>query len=298
MAGTLTAFDLSQLPPPSVVESLDFEAIMASMLADLRARDPLFTAIVESDPAYKLLEVTAYRELILRQRVNDAARRRLLAFAAGADLDQLAAFYGVQRLVLDAGDATATPPVAATYENDTALRIRVREHTMGSSAAGTASWYKFHAMSASAHIRDVAVDAPEGGVVRISVLGDTVSGAPSEETLAAVSEVALSAGVRALCHAVQVQAAEVVTVNVAANITLLPTAQQTVIGDMSAALRTAFEQARGLGWDVTESWLVARLQVPGVHSVQIVAPAGNVAIEPNQCAALGAVELTYIGRGA
>lgn len=298
MAGTLTAFDLAQLPPPAAVEEIDFEAILASMLADLRARDPAFTSTVESDPAYKVLEATAYREVILRQRVNDAARRRLLAFAAGADLDQLAAFYGMQRLVVTQADPTASPPVVAVYETDSAFRVRVRERIMGSSAAGTASWYKFHALTASPHVRDVAVDAPLGGVVRVSVMGDTTDGAPSAEALQAVTDVVTSNDVRALCHTVQVVPAELATVDVVANIRLQPTASASLIAEIEAALLAAFEQARGLGWDVTTSWLVARLQVPGVHSVELVQPAVNVAVAPNQCAALGTVALNYTGRGA
>lgn len=293
-----TLIDLSSLPAPGVVETLDYEAIASAMLADLRARDPSFTATVESDPAYKLIEVAAYRELIVRQRVNDASRRRLLAFAEGADLDHLAAFYGVQRLVVTPANPNAIPPTNAIYETDAAFRARVRERIMGSSAAGSAAWYRFHALSASGLIRDVAVDAPAGGMVRVSVLGNAGDGTPTAETMDAVRAVVLSDDVRVLCHQVTVVPAEIITVNVAANITLLPTANPAVIGDLEAILRAAFEQSRGLGWDVTASWLVARLQVPGVHSVQLVTPAASVAVAPNQCASLGAVTVAYTGRGA
>ena len=52
MAATsaISTLDLSLLPPPEVVEQLDYEAILAEMLADLRARDPVFDALVDSDP--------------------------------------------------------------------------------------------------------------------------------------------------------------------------------------------------------------------------------------------------------
>ena len=79
MAGSFTAVDLSRLVAPTVVETLDFETIFAAMLADLQARDSAFSALVESDPAYKILEVAAYRELLIRQRVNDAGRAVMLA---------------------------------------------------------------------------------------------------------------------------------------------------------------------------------------------------------------------------
>ncbi len=98
MSNTFTAIDLSQIPAPTVVEALDFESILAAMTDDLKARDSTFTALVESDPAFKILEVAAYRELLLRQRVNDAARAVMLAYATGSDLDHIGALFGVARL--------------------------------------------------------------------------------------------------------------------------------------------------------------------------------------------------------
>lgn len=100
MANAFTAVNLSKLPPPVVVEQLDFETIFAEMLADLQSRDPVFTALVESDPAFKILEVAAYRELLIRQRANESAKAVMLAFANDADLDQLGANVGVARLVI------------------------------------------------------------------------------------------------------------------------------------------------------------------------------------------------------
>lgn len=104
---SFTAIDLSQLPAPSVVEPLDYEQILGAMLADLKARDPSFDALVESDPAYKILEVAAYRELLIRQRVNDAGRSVMLAYATGSDLDHLGALMGVSRLVDDGEERKA-----------------------------------------------------------------------------------------------------------------------------------------------------------------------------------------------
>lgn len=120
MSTTFTALDLSLIAPPDVVEPLDYEIIFQEMLADLRLRDSSFDALVESDPAFKILEVCAYRELNMRQRVNDAARGVMLAYATGADLDQLGALFGVQRLSstiynsrLQIG-GTLSPPVTGT----------------------------------------------------------------------------------------------------------------------------------------------------------------------------------------
>ena len=83
---TDAAIDLSRLPAPTVVEAIDYEMVLAALKADLVARWPDYTADLESDPAIKLLEVAAYREVLLRQRVNDAARAVLVRTALAAVL--------------------------------------------------------------------------------------------------------------------------------------------------------------------------------------------------------------------
>src|SRR5438445_485309 len=99
-----SSLDLSLLPAPTIVEQIDFETIRSAMIADLQARLPSFDTVLESDPVVKLIEVAAYRELLLRQQFNDRARGLMLAYATGPDLDQLAALVGVARLVITPGD--------------------------------------------------------------------------------------------------------------------------------------------------------------------------------------------------
>src|SRR5574343_704490 len=103
--------NLELLPFPGIVEVLDFEEIRDAMLTDLQARDPAFSAILPSDPAYKVIEVCAYREVLIRQRVNDATQGVMLAYATGSDLDQIGANFEVLRLEVDPGDPEAVPPV-------------------------------------------------------------------------------------------------------------------------------------------------------------------------------------------
>jgi phage-related baseplate assembly protein len=85
------------MPLPNVVEKLSFEEIFSRMKEELVRRDESFTALIQSDPTIKILEVTAWRELLLLQRINEAAKTNLLKFATGNDLDNLAGFYGVER---------------------------------------------------------------------------------------------------------------------------------------------------------------------------------------------------------
>ncbi len=44
------------------------------------------TLELESEPATKLLQENAYRELLLRQRINEAAQAVMVAYAMGGDL--------------------------------------------------------------------------------------------------------------------------------------------------------------------------------------------------------------------
>ncbi len=91
---TFTAVDLSRLPAPTIVETLDFDTIYGQMLAALQALVPTFDATVESDPVIKLLQVAAYREMLLRARVNDAARAVMPAYTAANALAKLVTVDG------------------------------------------------------------------------------------------------------------------------------------------------------------------------------------------------------------
>lgn len=107
----MSAINLSLLPPPDVVETLSYESILAGhkqrLISLYPAADQAAIAAVltlESEPLTKLLEEMSYAELTLRARVNSASRAVMLASATGADLDNLAALFGVVRLVTDPGN--------------------------------------------------------------------------------------------------------------------------------------------------------------------------------------------------
>lgn len=153
--------DLSLLPPPDVVETLEFEAIYQEVVGVFRSHmGDQWTALLESDPVVKIMETIAYRELLMRARVNSAAKASLLAYAKGADLDNRAADYGVQRLTIRAADPDAVPPVAAVMEDDEALRYRTRLSLEALSVAGSRGAYEYHGLTASAELANVSVDSP------------------------------------------------------------------------------------------------------------------------------------------
>lgn len=84
----MAVIDLSQLPAPDVVETLDFETILAERKATLVSlyqedeQEAVARALtLESEPLVKYLEENAYREVILRQRINEAAQAGMVAYA-------------------------------------------------------------------------------------------------------------------------------------------------------------------------------------------------------------------------
>lgn len=279
MAGGFTAVDLSQLAVPDVVETLDFEAILAAMLADLRARDPEFDALVESDPAFKILQVAAYRETILRQRVNDAAKAVLLAYAGGADLDQIAANYNIARLVIDAGDPDAIPPVPPTLETDTSLRRRVQLSFEGFSTAGPVGAYIFHALGADPDVLDVSVASPAPGDVVVTVLSRQGDGTASSGLITAVDGVLSADQIRPLTDNVTVQSATIVNYTVDATLTLYPGPDAAVVeAAAEAELQKYIDAQQRLGRDVTLSGLYAALHRPGVQNVTLASPTADIAV--------------------
>lgn len=290
--------DLSQLPAPTVIEPLDYEQILSSLKADLGARYPAVAELLtlESEPLVKLLEVAAYREVLLRARVNDAARACLLAYAGGADLDHLAALLGVGRLVVAAGDPSALPPVPPTLEDDVRLRLRAQMALEGEAVAGSVGSYIFHALSASARVADVAVDSPTPGIVRVAVLATDAGGVPDAGLLDAVAGYLSAAERRPLTDDVQVEAATLAPYAIEAVLYCYPGPSPTpVLEAAQAAVARYVADHHRLGHDITRSGLYAALHQPGVQRVDLVAPAIDLAIGPRQAGRCTAMDITYGG---
>ncbi len=292
-----TAIDLAKLPSPEVVEQLDYEQILATMLSDLRNRDDQFTAIVESDPAYKILEVAAYRETLLRARINDASRAVMLAYARKSDLDNLAAFFGVERQLVDPGDNEVIPPVPPTYENDNRFRKRVQLSLEGHSTAGPVGSYVFHSLTASAQVKDVDISSPSPGEVVVTVLSDDGEGVPSNELLAAVEKTLNAEDVRPLTDHLTVQAADILTYQVEASLVLYTGPDSEIVrGVAKQAVTDYVIRHHLLGNDITLSGLYAALHQEGVQRVDLISPLNDFVVAPHQAAWCTKISITDGGR--
>ena len=279
-----TQVDLTRLPPPQIIDEPEFEDIVDEMRSDLRTRVPGFTAgQLESDPAVKLLEALAYREVLLRGRINRACRAVMLAHATGSDLDNIAALFGVKRQVVDEGDPQALPPRAPVYERDGRLRRRTQTALESFSTAGTVGGYVHHALSASPLVHDVAVSSPEAtpGTVRVAVMSTEGDGQPSAELLQTVRLALSHEDVRPLTDKVEVVKARRIATTVVGTLTLYRGPQSDLAVAAAKKSLTAFlAQQKRLGEPLTIDGLHAALRVEGVKKIALTSPSGN--IEPNE----------------
>ncbi len=280
--------DLKSLPAPAMIATVDAEAIIARMAASFIAWaqeehgvDVTGIVSLEGEPLAVQMQFYGFEEAQMRAAFNDVLKSNLIAFAAGADLDHVAADHGVARL---AG------------ETDDALRSRVVLADQGNSAAGPEEWYEFHARSASPDVADVAVYRTGAGPeIEIAVLSTAEGGVPSAELLALVSAVVTSPSVRSMNDIVSVVAATKITIDLAADIWLLPATPTAVFDGLEQGLRDALGAEGGIGFDVNRSWIEARLMVAGVAKVALVL-ADDVVVDDRTAARFGTITLTNRGR--
>lgn len=232
---------ITNLPKPQVLETLSFEALLTErkdrLLSLARAHyqttgehdklDSLTQALeLESEPMVKLLQESAYREILMRQRVNDAARAVMLPLAGGSDLDNLGALYGVYR----------SKAADQTLESDEPFRQRLLLAPKSLSTAGSKAAYKFHALSAgnladkievqSASdvelqvsyryasqknlVKDATVESPEPCVVNVNVLGFDTYGQLDSHAIMQITEHLSGDRIRPLGDRITVHPADIV----------------------------------------------------------------------------------------
>lgn len=292
-----SAIDLTKLPAPDIVETLDYEHILADMKRKLQVLDPHFSAWVASDPVIKVLEVAAYRELLLRARINDTCKALMLASATGADLDHLAAYMGVKRQLIDPGDAQAIPPVPPTYEDDERLRQRTQLSLEGHSTAGPIGSYVFHALAASAEVKDVDVASPRPGEVVVTLLSTEDQGVPSKALIQAVNAQLNREDVRPLTDLVRVQAADIHRYKIKADLMLYEGPDGEVVRQQSLQAIQAFtERHHLLGHDISLSGIYAALHQAGVQRVILHHPKQDLPLKPHQAAWCQSIQLQIGGR--
>ncbi|MBR7777373.1 baseplate J/gp47 family protein [Undibacterium rugosum] len=297
------SIDLSNLPVPDVVEPIDFETIYAERKAAFVALYPteqraeiVATLALESEPISKLLQENAYREMVWRQRVNDAARSVMLTFARGTDLDQLAGNFNVARLIVTPANANTFPPTPAVMETDDALRERALQAFEGLSVAGPRNAYIFHARSADGRVADASAISPAPAEVVVSILAVAGDGSAPDD-LVHVVELALNdENVRPVGDRLTVQAAKVVRYTIDATLYLDqgPEAEPILL-EARRRVDLYRNTLRRLGRHINRSAIIAALHAEGVKKVDLHAPLVDIVIDQTQAAYCFAVTIANGG---
>ena len=295
--------DLSQLPEPIVIEVVSFEAILAERKERFVSLNPAdkqdavrATLELESEPITKMLQENAYREMLLRQRINEGALAVMLAFAVDGDLDQIAANFHLERLELDKGNPLAVPPIPPTMESNDDLRARCQMAFEGLSVAGPRGAYIYHALSADGRVSDVSAESPAPCEVLVSVLSREGQGVASPDLLAKVTAALSDDDIRPLGDRLTVQSVEVVDYEVEAVLYYYP-------GPESEPIRAAAEKSlqayignqRRIGRDIRRSALYAALHVEGVQRVELLHPAADIVLNKQQAGYCTGYELSLGG---
>nr|WJJ54595.1 baseplate assembly protein J [Wolbachia pipientis] len=254
----------------NIIEKLSYEEIFSRMKEELVNRDTSFTALVESDPAIKILEVAAWRELLLRERINEAVKSNLLKFATGEDLGNLAEFYGVER---------------EKEEEDERFRKRIKAKIKGWSTGGSKEYYRYQALSADSRVKDALVESPIPGKVQISILSTQLSttGIVSEELLEIVKKQVTRDDIRVLTDTVTVIGCNITEIDIHSRMSISPIISKE---EIKKQFIEKFEASRRLGWNVTKSWIIANLFVDGVENVELIEPKEDIVVLGNECANL------------
>lgn len=265
--------DMSQIPLPDAVEVPSYAAILSDWKASYAAKMGVSVgSLDDNDPAVFLLEVGAYREMLLRQSVNDSVRNTLLSHAHGDGLDDLGAdpLYGdTDRLVIDEGDPDAVPPVLPTYESDTAYRARLAEAPNELSVAGPVGAYTSIARGAHGDVVDVRVTSPNPSEILVEVLHDSAD----PDILTAVYEALSDETVRPVGDRITVESAdkETATIEITVyvpdgpDLAVVQAASQARINSLVLPLAAKVRSGTVLSEGDMSSWLGACV-VEGVSS--------------------------------
>lgn len=285
--------DFDLLPKPNFVDVIDFESIFSERKEYLISLYPVNEQADirkllsrESEPVTKVLQENAYREMILRNQINDRALATQLAFAKKEDLDIWGANFDVERLVISDADNSVTQPAPAVYETDEDFRYRIQKKLDALSTAGPESAYEFHTLSADSRVADVKCSSPAPAHALLTILQrDSINNASTEALNNIVLNYVSAEKKRPTGDRVQVQSAEIINYSIeAVLVTKNVPETDSVLLAAQDNLNTYAKTPKRLGKGVYFSDIYSALKVSGVERVELLSPLTEISINNFQAA--------------
>jgi phage-related baseplate assembly protein len=138
-------------------------------------------------------------------------------------------------------------------------------------------------------------DSTAAPLIRAVIDAAGPGGTATPQMLQAVDAVMQDDEVRVITDAVTTTSANVVSVNVEAEVYLYPDSSATVLAGIEAAIRAAIQTEGGLGWDLTLSWLIKNIHVDGVQRVELISPTTNQVADDGTAISIGTFTVTNLG---
>ncbi|MGD9623849.1 MAG: baseplate J/gp47 family protein [Arcobacter sp.] len=131
--------NVKALPTPTVLNTKTYEEILASNIDILKG---IFTTHgidwqpLDSDQYSLVVQAFSYRELYLRNEINEIVKQLLLAFCSGANLDHKVAENGIERLAGSNPYAVYEFSISAVLTNDYTIQagLVLKDETNSSEA--------------------------------------------------------------------------------------------------------------------------------------------------------------------
>lgn len=316
MRQLFTFNDLSRLPKPDALQSLDFEQLFAQRKALFTGLYPalldrvgnpttqpaelvtdetgvywripcdqtigLWYLDLESDPITRLLQIDAYIDMHLQQRENNAVISLLPAYAYGTDLDHIASRYGVKRLLIQPASLTSS----AVYESDESMRRRMILALEATSTAGPTGAYIYHALSADGRVKDALAYSPSPAEVVVIIQSHVGNGVADAGLLDIVTQALSASEVRPAGDRVTVKSVDIIEYTIDATLYFYPGPSHQPTLDLARTYLNAYRtESEKIGHWITDSAIKHALHQPGVYSAELSAPNSlPLRITQDQCA--------------
>lgn len=290
-----TAIDLSRLPPPQAIETLDYEALFSAFRSRFltvwnaaRERDPSLPTYdvgeLETDPVVIVGQAWSYLRLLDRARVNDAIKAVLAPLASGSDLDAVVARQNIARLETAPG----------LQETDAQLLNRYLL-SFDRASAGSASRLLYDAYTAWPAMASAAVNgwAVHGRRGETDVVIAGADGITTPTDLATVRAAVMSDTAKPEAIGISVLAAERLTYQVSQiiRVPVGPDAELVRL-EAEARIRAATIDRAMIGATVQRDLIAGAAYGASIVEVTHASPAIDVAASPYQIPVCTGIDIT------